>query len=320
MNTDKLPGGLWPVMLTPFLENNEVDEEGLKALTQFYIEAGAKGLFSNCLSSEMFQLTDEERLLVIRTVVRTAQGKVPVIAAATFNPSIEKCADFIKRVFDTGVVAVIIITNQILDVDECDDAFKKRIEYLMKLTGNIPLGTYECPDPYKRLLSPDLMQWLSETNRFFYHKDTSCDPSAIKSKLKSIEHTLFSLYNADTPTALMSLKEGAAGISPIGANFYPELYASMIRKFKEEDNDEELNWLSSQLTLMDAVADQCYPFSAKLFLQRRGLPITTVCRIHYNKMKPDGRLKLQSLMEIFKKTASGIDVAMNHSLTYSTSN
>lgn len=306
MNTDKLPGGLWPVMLTPFLENNKVDEEGLKALTQFYIQHGAKGLFSNCLSSEMFQLTDEERLLVIRTVVKSSEDKVPVVAAGTFSQSIEKNVEFIKQVFETGVAAVIVVTNQIADIDECDDVFKKRIEVLLKLTGNIPLGMYECPDPYKRLLSPGLMQWLSETGRFFYHKDTSCDPAAIKTKLKAVHNTLFSLYNADTPTALISLKEGAAGISPIGANFYPELYASLINKFNDHGNEDELNWLSSQLTLMDAVADQCYPFSAKLFLQQRGLSITNNCRIPCDKMKPDGRLKLQALMGIFKRTVTNI--------------
>ena len=39
-----------PVMLTPFKENGEIDLDGLKRLTEFYIKAGSKGLFAKCQS------------------------------------------------------------------------------------------------------------------------------------------------------------------------------------------------------------------------------------------------------------------------------
>ncbi len=308
MKIKKLPGGLYPVMLTPFLDNNKVDVDGLKTLTQYYIESGANGLFSNCLSSEMFQLTDEERLLVIQTVVEAASGKIPVVAAGTFHSSIEKNAGFIKRVYDKGVAAVIVISNQIVDVDEGDEIFKKRITSLINLTGDIPLGIYECPYPYKRLISRDMMHWLSETGHFIYHKDTSCDPLAIKEKFGAIKNELFSFFNADTPTALGSLREGIAGLSPIGANLYPELYASLIHRFNQHKADEELEWLSARLTVMDTVVDLSYPFSAKYFLQQKGLPITNVCRITYDKVRPDGRLKLHALMELFKDTVNRLEI------------
>src|SRR5690625_4468257 len=301
-DNNKLPGGLWPVMLTPFLDNNRIDVEGLKHLTNFYIEAGANGLFSNCQSSEMFQLTDEERLLVIRTVVETSGGRAPVVASGTFSSSMEECADFVKKVYDTGVTAVIVLSNQLADIDEEDDILKKRTESLLKMTGDIPLGIYECPYPYKRLLSPGMMKWLGKTGRFFYHKDTSCDPKAINSKLKAVENTCFSFYNADTPTALISLLNGGSGISPIGANLYPELYVSLIKKVNDNESREKLDWLSSQLTVMGTVVDLCYPYSANYFLQQKGLPITSVCRVSYDKMKPDDRLKIEALTEVYKRT------------------
>ncbi|HEY5509690.1 MAG TPA: dihydrodipicolinate synthase family protein [Prolixibacteraceae bacterium] len=55
-----------PVMLTPFKDNGEID---FNSLTEFYIKSGASGLFSNCLSSEMFELTEQERLQVVKHVV-----------------------------------------------------------------------------------------------------------------------------------------------------------------------------------------------------------------------------------------------------------
>lgn len=311
MKKDKLSDGLWPVMLTPFLENNKVDYDGLRILTRFYIRNGAHGLFSNCLSSEMFQLTDEERLQVIKAVVDTVGAEVPVVASGTFGPDMKSCSEFIRRVYDTGVDAVIVITNQLVEVEQCEEVLKKNVELLLSLTGDIPLGLYECPDPYKRLLSPGLMQWLGQTGRFFYHKDTSCDPVAIRSKLQAIRGTNLSLYNANTTTVLSSLADGARGISPIGANLYPELYRFLLKEFGSGGNTPELAQLNAQLDMMDAIVDQCYPFSAKLFLQQRGMPISTACRIPHGKMKTENYLKLQALMEVFKKTAGEFDVEID---------
>jgi 4-hydroxy-tetrahydrodipicolinate synthase len=296
MKINKLPGGLWPVMLTPFLENNEVDYSGLRKLTDFYIQSGANGLFSNCLSSEMFQLTAAERIKVIRSVVNAAKSKAKVVASGTFGADIKKCSEFIKQVYDQGVDAVIVISNQIADIDEKDDVFKKRIELLLNLTSTIPLGLYECPYPYKRLISTELMKWLAETGRFIYHKDTSCDLPSIQRKLEVIKGTGYSLYNANTITSLSSMESGAAGISPIGANLYPELYSFLIREFQQRGINKDLVRLNAQLDLMDAIVDQCYPLSAKLFLQNRGFPISTVCRISHSKMRSENHLKLEALM------------------------
>ena len=41
----KYPGGVWPVMLTPFTAKGEVDTEALTALVDWYIDSGVKGLF-----------------------------------------------------------------------------------------------------------------------------------------------------------------------------------------------------------------------------------------------------------------------------------
>lgn len=79
--TAVMPDGLWPVMLTPFTEEKEVDYQGLKALTRWYLEQGAAGLFAVCLSNEMELLTEEERLK-ISSCVKEEAGDVPVASTA----------------------------------------------------------------------------------------------------------------------------------------------------------------------------------------------------------------------------------------------
>ena len=105
--------GFIPVMLTPFKENGEIDLDGLTQITQLYLQAGAKGLFANCQSSEMFQLSDEERLLIVKHTLKIADGKVPVVAVGNFGKTIADQADFIRKIYDNGVKAVIIVTGLI---------------------------------------------------------------------------------------------------------------------------------------------------------------------------------------------------------------
>ena len=69
MSVDDTYRGVWPVMLTPFDENRQIDWESLKKLIDWYIAAGVHGLFANCQSSEMFFLSDDESLRLTRFVV-----------------------------------------------------------------------------------------------------------------------------------------------------------------------------------------------------------------------------------------------------------
>ncbi|HOZ84204.1 MAG TPA: dihydrodipicolinate synthase family protein [Niabella sp.] len=301
MQTNSLPGGLWPVMLTPFLQNNEVDYDVLKRLTEFYIKSGANGLFANCLSSEMFQLTEAERLKVIATVVSmAAQANIPVVASGTFSDAVEDCVAFSKKVYDTGVSAVVIISNQLARVEDSEDVLKQNIQSLIDKTKEIPLGIYECPYPYKRLISSSLINWLGKTGRFIYIKDTSCNPDSIQQKLRQLDGTNCSLYNANTATALSSMEMGARGLSPIGANFYPELYSFMMKKYTCPENNEMLQTLNHRLNVMEGIASKCYPFSAKLFLKERNLFINSRCRIQHENMKKEDYINLKSLETMYR--------------------
>lgn len=295
-------------MLTPFNEDNEPDLKGLAELTEFYIAAGADGLFANCLSSEMFQLTSRERLLITKTVVDTAAGRAPVVATGTFGSKVQANADFIKRIFDTGVAAVVINTNQVAGLSDDDGVFRSNTDALLAQTGEIPLGLYECPVPYKRLLSPELVRWLAETGRFCYLKDTSCNLGAIREKIEAARGYTLGLYNANTPTGLESLKAGASGMSPIGANFYPELYAYLIRYGFLDAGNERLVKVEAFLSIFDEVIDRFYPLSAKLFLKRRGLDISVHSRKQVPALAQEDLLKLDALWYAFNGLAEELGI------------
>lgn len=304
----QLPKGLWPVMLTPLKENNSLDLEGLKRLTEFYIASGADGLFANCLSSEMFQLTENERLLITKTVIEKVGGRIPVVSTGSFGTDMNATSVFVQKLFDTGTTAVIISTSQPCNELEKDDAFKNKIEALMKKTKNIPLGLYECPLPYRRLMSSDMLKWLSQSERFLYHKDTSCNLEEIRKKIEATKDTPLGIYNAHVPTGVDSIRSGARGLSPIAANLYPELFRYLLKYLEEDSKKGEIKKLSDTLDLMDTIVHYNYPYSAKLFLQKRGFDITTNSRIPRLPMKAQDLNKLDTVLRVFKDFSQELDI------------
>ena len=299
MTDEKLPSGLWPVMLTPFTGSNKIDIEALEELTEFYIESGASGLFANCLSSEMFHLSKDERILITKTVVRKVNGRIPVISTGTFSSDENENVRFFKTIYETGTSAVIINSNQLVPQEAKEEDLKLALEKLLKKTESIPLGIYECPVPYKRLLSPQLLKWMGDTGRFPYFKDTSCDSDQLRAKLAAIRGTNLGLYNANIPTALESLREGAQGLSPIGANFIPEIYSFLADNFNDSGKQYQVEKVNRFLSVIDPLVHQNYPFAAKWFLQKRGLKLNTLTRTPYTPLISQDYIKLNDLLEMF---------------------
>lgn len=266
-------------MLTPFRENGQVDFEGLGRLTEFYLKAGASGLFANCLSSEMFELSASEQLDVVNYIVECADNAVPVVATATFGGSIDHQADYVKRMYDTGIASAIVITNMLASMTDTEQKFESNVVELMDKTPGIPLGFYECPDPFKRVLSAEALGRLVQTGRVTYHKDTCLDLDLVRAKLEvTADHPAFGLYDAFMVHAVDSLRAGAAGLSCIQGNYYPELVVWLCRYYDDPVYQHEVQVVQQFFTEHMDVMHHAYPVVAKYFLKLRGLEIGAFTR------------------------------------------
>jgi len=303
-----LPGGLWPVMLTAFHEDGRIDWHGVDALTEWYLDRGAAGLFACCGSSEMYHLQPEERLALIGQVVRRVDGRVPVVATGTFGGALTTQAAFIQQVADCGVQAVVLMPNQVVTVAENDEDLLVQLERLLLLTDAIPLGLYECPSPYHRLFSAELTHWAAQSGRFLYLKDTTCNPTAICAKLLQIDGSMLRLYNANTQSALCSLQAGAAGLSPIAANAYPEFFTWLCTHYAT--HPVEAQEMQQMLTLLETNISLQYPASAKVILQQRGLPITTTCRNRTLEQNHNLTAMVESLLATMVRMAERFQITL----------
>jgi 4-hydroxy-tetrahydrodipicolinate synthase len=291
-----------PVMITPFDHKTNVDLNALSGLTDFYLAAGVDGLFANCLSSEMFSISEEERLRLTKHIVSHVNGAVPVVATSSFGASIEDKANFTSKIYDTGIDAAIMITSHFANVDDSNDVLLENFEKMFSLTENIPLGMYECPAPYKRIIDAETFKKLLSADRLVYHKDTSITHENVKSKLdilKETKNSSLEFYDAHTPNALYSLQMGARGMSSISGNFYPEILVWLCKNAMNPDKQEEANWLQAEITRVDPLIHQAYPLSAKYFLQKRGLPIETISRTYVLELTPDQKKTLDNIHDSF---------------------
>lgn len=291
-----------PVMITPFNLKATVDKDALNSLVDFYLAAGVKGFFANCLSSEMFSISEDERLDITKHIVNYVNGRVPVVATGSFGLTIEDKARFTKKIYYTGIDAAIMITGHFANIEDSDEVLLNNFDKMFELTGNIPLGMYECPAPYKRIITAEVFEKLLAANRLIYHKDTSIELTQVKAKLdilKNMGNNTLEFYDAHSPNAMYSLQMGAKGMSSISGNFYPEILVWMCNNATNPDKQEEVKWLQSEITRVDPLIHQAYPMSAKYFLQKRGLPIRTISRTFALELTPDQKKTLDDIHTSF---------------------
>ncbi|MBN1482373.1 dihydrodipicolinate synthase family protein [candidate division KSB1 bacterium] len=293
------PDGVWPTMITPFTPTYKIDYQSLEHIIEWYIERHTDGLFAVCQSSEMWHLSLAERVHLARFVAEKANGRVPVIASGHTG---ERLADQIvelDQIADTGIQGLVLVTNRLATPKENDDHFKKNVDILLQhLPPEIPLGLYECPYPKKRLISPELLRFCEDTQRFYFLKDTSCDLDMMRAKLDALSGRL-KIYNANAATLHASYKLGISGYSGVMANFHPTLYRWHFENFAHSAAAEEVAEL---LCIASLIERQNYPVNAKYHMHLEGIDIGLYTRARdYTKFSPAQQLEVEQMRSLVNR-------------------
>ena len=255
-----LPDGAWPVMLTPFHEDRSIDWRAVDDYTDWLIELGSAGIFAVALSSEMYDLSPDERRRLARRVVERADGRVPVVASSLGTGGGAEQADAAADVAATGVAAVVLISSLVARLDQPEPVWLERAEAILAGNPGVDFGIYECPLPYKRLPSIDAVRWMAESGRFTFYKDTSHSVDVMSERLDVMRGSRLKLYNAAIGSLTPSLRLGASGLSGYAANIYPDLVAWLCRNY---DDGADATAVQRLLTVAEHSVNLRYPTSAK---------------------------------------------------------
>lgn len=277
--------GAYPTMITPYKKDRTIDYETVKKYVRFYHSRGCDGIFSVCQSSEIFYLTLEERIKLNKTVYDEAQKiaaeggrRMTIVSSGHISDTIDAQAEELCAIAESGTDALILITNRLDPDNSGDDVWIENAEKLLaRLPENIGLGLYECPTPYKRLVTPKILEWCKNTGRFYFMKDTCCDAETIKSRCELLKGSDFKLLNANCQTLLESLRCGGAGYCGIMCNYHPELYVWLCKNYEKEPEKAEL--VQSFLCMSGFTeVGLPYPLTAKYHMTLSGIPTENIAR------------------------------------------
>lgn len=269
--------GVIPVMLTPFDDAGAIDWAGLERLIEWYLAHGADGLFAVCQSSEMMFLSLEERVALGRFVVEKTAGRVPVVVSGHISDPLESQIVELRAMASVGADALILVTNHLDPRNEGEATLSPTLSRLLDaLPPDLPLGLYECPAPFRRLLSDDELKRCADSGRFIALKDVSCDLATVTRRIALTRETPLRILNANAAIAWEAIEAGAPSFNGVFANIHPDLYKWLIVSgARHRAVAREL----SAFLVMCAVGEALgYPAFAKLYHQKLGTFASTRCR------------------------------------------
>ena len=294
---------IFTTMITPYKNDGSIDFETAEKYVDWYFENGLTGIFSVCQSSEIFYMSKEEKAELNGRVYKRAKElekahgrKFTVVSSGHTSDTIEEQAEELCAVYESGTDALILITNRLDPENKGDDVFIENAEKLIaKLPPEARLGLYECPHPYKRLVTPKILDWCLKTGRFYYMKDTCCDAAVMKERCAQLKGSDFKLLNANCQTFLESMQNGGDGYCGIMCNFHPALYSWMGENFKKEPETAAL--VQSVIgTFGFTEVGLPYPLTAKYHMNLCGIPTENIARNRESRELTDyGRSCMQQM-------------------------
>ena len=277
---------IFTTMITPFDESGKVDYETCERYVDWYFNSGLSGIFAICQSSEIFFLSLEERLKINKVVYnrakyleRTYGRKFTVVSSGHVADTIEEQIRELNAIWESGTDALILITNRLDINNEGDDVFIGNCEKIISaLPDEVKLGFYECPYPYKRLVTDKILNYCLSTDKFYYMKDTCCDADVIRERCELLKGSKFKLLNANAQTFLDSMRSGGSGYCGIMCNFHPRLYSWLGENYDKDSTD--VNLVQSYLCSFGFIENGLpYPLTAKYNMSLCGIPTNVTSRV-----------------------------------------
>ncbi len=304
-----IPNGVYPTMITPYTADNKVDYDAVLKLIEWYDKKGVDGIFAICQSSEIFFLSFEERLELLKFIMANTPKHISIVASGHTADDLDRQVYEAEKFIETGIDAYVFISNRFAKADEDDSVLLKNMYYVMDKLPEISFGVYECPYPYKRLLTPGVLKEMAKDSRFKFLKDTCCNAEQIRTKLAAVKGSELKIFNANSATLLESLRDGCAGISGVMANFHPEIYGWLCRNFEKDPEKAEL--VQSFVSFASLTECQQYPVNAKYYLgELEGLGMGYLSRARdCSTFMRNNKLEIEALynMTQFFKKEMGIE-------------
>jgi 4-hydroxy-tetrahydrodipicolinate synthase len=283
--------GSIPALVTPF-KNGELDLVTLKKLVDWHIDQGSTGLVPVGTTGESPTLSHEEHEIVVEEVVKAAAGRVPVIAGAGSNNTVEGIR-LIQHAERVGADAALVVTPYYNKPTQAG-----LIAHYTALHDccTLPIVIYNIPGRSVVDMSPDTIGQLAKLPRIIGVKDATGKIERVSMQRASCGADFIQLSGEDA-TALGFNAHGGVGCISVTANVAPKLCAEFQAATLAGDYHKALDYQDRLMPLHEAIFIEPGLAGAKY-----GLSLLGLCR-------EEVRLPLVGLTD---GTKAKIKAAMQH--------
>ncbi len=294
MKKNKPIRGCGTALVTPFLDNGQVDEMALKKLVEFQIREGIDFLVPCGTTGESATLHRDEILRVIEIVLEKARGKVPVVAGAGGYDT-AKVVELAKDVAELGVDAILSVTPYYNKPtpEGLYQHFRKIAE-----TVDVPVILYNIPGRTGCNLLPDTVTRLSEISNIIGIKEASGNiEHIVELSLKVPED--FLIFSGDDAVTIPIMALGGTGVISVIANELPKEMTELTRACLNGDFRKAVRIQKKLYPLMRANFIETNPIPVKAALAMMG-KIRENYRLPLVPMKSENKAKLHQILSDLK--------------------
>lgn len=257
--------GSLPALVTPF-KNGALDLVSLKALVDWHIDQGSHGLVPVGTTGESPTLSHAEHQRVIEEVVAAAAGRVPVIAGAGSNNTVEGIS-LIRHAEQVGATAALVVTPYYNKPTQGG-----LIAHYTALHDccQLPILIYNIPGRSVVDMTPDTMGQLAKLPRIIGVKDATGKIERV-SQQRAICGADFIQLSGEDATALGFNAHGGVGCISVTANVAPRLCAEFQAATLSGDFARALDYQDRLMPLHEAIFIEPGLVGAKYALSVLGL-------------------------------------------------
>lgn len=288
--------GTHVAMITPFNNDEKIDEEKYREFIDFLIEGGVDGLLAAGTTGESATLTLEEHQKVIDILVDQADGRVTTIAGAGSN-STSEALDLVKYSEDAGADVALVITPYYNKPQQSGlyNHFK-----LLNDTCNIPLIAYNVPSRTGVDLSIDTTVDLAKLDNIVAIKEANPDLNKLANVFSELNNNDllddFTVLSGNDSLTLPMIAQGAKGVISVAANVLPNKTSSMVNEALAGNYDEARKLSNELFGLMDVLFIEASPAPTKRALNLMGMNVGGL-RMPINEMSDENEVILKEVLK-----------------------
>jgi len=282
--------GSIPALVTPF-KNGAVDFDMLKRQVEWQISEGSSGLVPVGTTGESPTLSHDEHEAVIEAVVEAAAGRVPVIAGAGSNNTVESVR-FLQHAKKVGAAAGLVVTPYYNKPTQ-----RGLIAHYTALTQacDLPIIIYNIPGRSVVDMTPETMGELARLETIVGVKDATGDITRVSQQRQTCGNDFVQLSGEDA-SALGFNAHGGVGCISVTANVAPRLCAEFQAATLTGDYEKALAYQDRLMPLHEAIFLEPGLVGAKYGMSLLGMSSNEV-RSPLTGLLDDTRARIKAAMQ-----------------------